>query len=311
MLEEPVPAGKRSRAKSGVSNFTKHQILLDLFYYHYLSLPQIIKLRFSQGSKTTARDYMHQLHQDHLVQVLPLYQHSFQGANPGRPTSVFTAARAGLTYLAQVGLSDGRRYHPVEEMAKSQFFLKHTLLVNDTLISAVWLTRTNPQFAISRMIHERQMEEYRLRVKTKDQKQRQSAKLDLYLEWDIDLDGDTAKYHLGIEIDRGTENKRQFSEKIQVIIKSTEDNFLKLFGVGCPWLAILTTHSQKRADDIVEWIKEELAILKAQDLSPMFFVRFADPSKISPEELFLSPLWKKLSYQEGRWQTSWSPVLPS
>jgi len=136
-------------------------LLQALMRYHYISVQQACRLLYSAGSLTYTQTKLRQLWESGYCERLFLPRAIQHGSAPG----VYSLSRQGFHYLANGLLEEGYR-RTLGRHHWSYLFLKHTLMVNDVLITAELLERKVPSIVVARMLHELDLKRTPLRITT-------------------------------------------------------------------------------------------------------------------------------------------------
>jgi hypothetical protein len=265
---------------------SEDRILRSLARYHYLSAPQVCKLFYSPGSLTYVQTKLNTLAtQGYLLRLfLP------RPARYGRPLSVFTLARKGINYLSDVGVTVIKRFQPSEERDRSYLHLSHTLALNEILIAAELLCNSVDTISIDQLEHEQDLKRNPLSVKDVDGSVI-SVIPDAWIQFiAVGEDGRRYKYPITVELDRGTIEQKAFRRKVRGLTESLKGAYIKRFGSSAITIALVTTTSQKRVDDMVKWTMAELQMMHMEPMGPSFRFTAVDISEMPPT-LFLETIW--------------------
>jgi hypothetical protein len=215
---------------------------------------------------------------------------------------VYTLTRKGREYATRLlGTPTAKRFRPAEERdkARNEFFLKHTLAVTDVLIAAQLLNQTTPGITLNRIYTERAL------------RRKISVTLDstlhsrtIYVEPDASLDflltetwhekPETWQDFVHIEVYRTLPPAQwHFKQKIQgYVTYATLGQHEALFHTPALSIAVFAA-TEPMAGTLKCWTEEALAELKRPDEGDMFFFDSVDVANASPEEMYLTRVWKQ------------------
>ncbi|MBE0610053.1 MAG: replication-relaxation family protein [Dehalococcoidia bacterium] len=259
-------------------------VLRAAFRYYYLSSRQVCRLLYSPGSLTYVQMKLKRLSDAGFLQRIWLPRPAAHGSAP----SVYTLARKGLNHLARAGVDvDRRRYRPSEQREHTYLFLGHTLAVNDVLISAELLGRSQPGYELARMLHERDLK--RTPVHVEDEDGRMIAVVpDGWL--DIRVDG-AYQVCLALELDRGTEEQKVWRRKVRGLLAYANGPYQEAFQTKSLTVAVVATPGDKRLLQLIHWTESELAVRHEQAQGGLFVFTAvgSDPAELA--DLFFSRRW--------------------
>ena len=265
-------------------------LLKALARYHYLSAQQACRLLYSPGSLTYSQSKLKRLWEWGYCERLFLPRASQHGSAPG----VYALSNRGYRYLASHGLVDEGRYgRPPGRRHWSYLFLKHTLMVNDVLITVELLEHQLPRVAVAKMLHELDLKRTPLRLTVNGEKL--SVVPDGYVELQIDR-----RYQqcIALEIDRGTEGPKRWQSKVRGWIAASQGPYQQRFGTESLTVIVIALPDVARLDHLLRWTEEELEEAQARNSADLF--RFASLSEemLRPEVMFLGP---------GQWYCPFEP----
>ncbi len=275
------------------------QILQAVYTYQYLTLAQITRLFFSarsQRSKNHAGQYVKRLAEAQWLVRFPL-----PSTQKGNRAYVYTLAYKGLKYLHTLGFDvspSSRQAKP----APSYQHMQHTLCLNDVLIAAALLPRRVPTVLLCDMQHEWILKQKPLHVPSPDTPgngrmhsgwQLTSVIPDAWLDFRLCLNGITYQTAVWLELDRGSEEQKQFRRKVRGLYHaSRSETYRQEFDAQNIIIAFATTAGEKRREQLRQWTKQELSVLgKISDADLLLFTSLPPTGDLDPEWLFLSPVW--------------------
>ncbi len=124
---------------------------IGLYHLHMATAKQLCTLHYSEGSYKHVRAMLrtlcdHGYVQDDAVPTKRL-----------RSPYYYTLAKLGFEYLKRAGLDVNEAFRAAKEVDKAALFAKHTLELNDIIISAALLKRSAPSYWLESFIHEREL----------------------------------------------------------------------------------------------------------------------------------------------------------
>ena len=261
-------------------------ILRALARFHYLTAEQIRRLLYGRGVITYARKRLKALVDAKYVERLEQPHPS----RTGSAANVFRLATKGYNFLEELGVPVVRL--PGERPA-SYLYYRHTLALNDTLIAAELLTRTFPQLRINRLVHERELKHTSVKVELSSGKT-VGVIPDAYLQLhEAEAIGPGFWYDLVVELDMGTTDQREWRQKVEALLVYGVGPYRQALGAASITIAVLTPLGDRRATELLSWTEDELARLGRQEYGAWFCVCGVDAAQVSPEELFLAPIWRQ------------------
>lgn len=126
----------------------------------------------------------------------------------------YTLAQKGARYLSGLGLDVPDSFRSSKETGKSYLHLGHTLEVNDLLIAAMLLAKTDPRLSLASFLHERVLKQQPYTAE--GPKGKATIIPDAYLTFAMATsDGRQRRFPVLLELDRGTEEKQHFRHRIR------------------------------------------------------------------------------------------------
>lgn len=256
-------------------------ILRAVYRYHFLTIDQLTRLLYSKGARTTASTRLKRLADaEYLTRsVIPTRQ--------GNGPAVYSLARKGMQFLADLGFAIPKRARASEERAYSYLFFAHTLAVGDLLIAAELLAAAHPDaIVIEQFRHERDLK--RQPVYIEDGAEGKLAVIpDGYLSLVL-----AGQYRMcfAFELDRGTEDQQAWRRKVRALLRYVQGPYQAAFGTDNLTVCVVATPGKARMQQLVAWTAAELDALGKRQEADLF--RFAAPvPDLTPEQLFLGAGW--------------------
>jgi hypothetical protein len=267
------------------------KILCALGEFDYLTAAQVTRLCYATGSLTYVKATLKSLVDAGLVDSLG-----------GRGTSlprVYTPTGTGYTVASMTqGQPQAKRVRRTEEATKAQnvYFLQHTIAVTDILIAAKLLSQSVPDITLQRMYLERELKRkiyLELPVVIGNGK---TERRTLCLEPDAAVDfviKDKWQDFFHIEMYRTHLREYRFKQKIAGYAHYAASAIhQELFATPALAIAVFCASPQLAAT-LKRWTEEVLQAVQQPDLGERFCFTNVDPGAVSPEELYLAPLWEQ------------------
>ena len=201
-----------------------------------------------------------------------------------------------------------RRVKPTEEEKKAGnlFFLRHTIAVTDVLIAARLLTQRVPGLVLNRMYLERELKRkiyVQIPVSMSNGKtERRTVCLEPDAAVDFIMQGKWQEF-FHIEVYRTHLREYRFKRKIAgYAAYAASAIHQELFHTPALAIAVFCASSQL-AGTLKHWTEEVLQEVQQPGLEERFFFTYLDPGAVSPEELYLAPVW------EQAFSTTKTPLL--
>jgi len=274
------------KSKQHILTAVDYDILKLTHEYHFLTVSQVTRLRYSSGSETTCQDRLKRLFNAGVLDRVQLPH-----VGTGNTEYLYTLSTKGRKELQPFGISNFTRYRPAETHTLKLPHFQHLRTLNDFLIAARLLCRSHPDITLVSMLHDLDMKRTPMRV-TLD---RQELKIvpDGFLDFRLSIAGRLYAMPVWVEIDRGTEWGNTLKLKLQKIIYAVQSlAFADLFGVSSVTVAIATIH-QNRVDLMRSFMRDELQRLGLLHLSNVFLFTPL-PEEVEPLTLFTAPVWQTI-----------------
>jgi hypothetical protein len=274
-------------------------ILQAVYTYQYLTLAQITRLFFSarsQRSKNHAGQYLKRLAEEQW-----LIRFRLPSTHKGNRAYVYTLSYKSLKYLHTLGF-DASPSCRKDKPAPSYQHMHHLLCLNDVLIAAAILPKRVPNILLYDMQHEWMLKQKPLHVPSPDTPSNgwkrsgthmASVIPDAWIDFRLCLNGITYQTAVWLELDRGTEEQKQFRRKVRGLYQaSCSETYRQEFGAQNITIAFATTAGEKRREQLRQWTRQELSVLqKISDADLLLFTSLPQTYDLDPEWLFLSPVW--------------------
>ena len=279
-----------TRSAAGITR-AHDRILRALGRLHYLTAKQLTRLLFTPGM---TRDVQRWLSDLKLKRYVASEEGFSRGA--GRPAAIYALDRGGREYVAALGIWLPDRHRRSEQGRLKRLFHEHTLALNDTLISLELLARQDPRLWLAEVVHEQRLKREKIAVAWPDGTRR-FAEPDAWVDLRI---GHAARppwrTPLLIELDRGTEEQRQFRAKIRTLLALLDGPYATTFQTEYATVAIVVADPERpeqRRDQLLAWTVAELRALGREEAGALFFVSANDPATIPPAAMWCAPHWHR------------------
>lgn len=254
--------------------------------YHFLTAEQLTRLLFRPGSLAYVRAKLKRLADAGYLDRLHL-----PTATAGNAPFVFSLAAPGIGYLTETGEETGAKwFRPVEQHERSYLFLSHTLAVNDFLIAAHLLSRTEPRVVLATMRHERDLRREPVTVTTAA-----GERLGIVPDGWVDLHiAGESRLCLALELDRGTVEERAWKRKLRGLIAYADGPYQQQFGTPSLTILIATTTGPSRCTAIRRWCEQVLhEVHREADADVFLLTSLPEGAPPDPQTLFLRPVWQQ------------------
>lgn len=269
---------KASRALSAHDD----ALLRAVYTYQFVTVEQVTRLLYRAGSLKYVRRRLRG-----LVDVGYLQRLRLPSVGIGNTSYLYTLARRGIGYLTAAGYSDFARFRPSEQREHSYLFLTHTLRVNDFLIAAQLLTRSNPDVILADMRHERQLRRTPIKVKTSSG-ETIGVVPDGWLDFHI---RGQDRMSIVLELDRGTVEREAFKRKIRGLLAYADGPYQAFFGSQSLTVAFAVTAGARRMELLREWCEQVLTDVRQERPELFLFGVLPPDGELDPTALFLSAMW--------------------
>jgi hypothetical protein len=266
------------------------RFILDLVAFDYLTVRQLLLL---EGYASTSLTYGQELIKSLVAAkyALPLV-----GTAVNQPR-IYTLTEKGRHYASILGMPTHKRFRPAEEAekARSGYFIRHTVLINDVLIAARLLTQTVPGITLSRLYTERELKRKIFVTLTREQAVGRGTPRTICLEPDASvrfLIKETWEDFFHIEVYRNLPPAEwRFKQKVLgYVTTATSGQHQTLFHTESLSIAVFA-QTEEMAATLREWTEE--ALQQQPDDGGRFFFSSLNVANASPTEMFLSPVWEQ------------------
>lgn len=260
-------------------------ILRAVARYHYLTAEQVRRLFYAKGVITYVRARLKRLAEGGHLQRVPLRR---TGPAGGAPYAYRLGPR-GRAYLEALGIEVLARYRPSEQPL--DYFLEHTLCVNDALMAFELVARSHAQVELVGMRHERVLKRQPVTVELPDGG-RQTLIPDGWVALHV-ADGD-GRYQacFALELDRGHVEQKRWRRKVAALVAWwTTGAYTAAFQAHSLTIAVVATPGEGRRIELLRWTAAELSELEQQDQADLFRVTGVAADQVSPAAFVLAPSW--------------------
>lgn len=260
---------------------------LGLYHLHLATAEQLCRLHYSMNSVKAVKAKLRKLVDHGFVQIDELPTKRL------RSPYHYLLDTKGVAYLKAIGLDVHEAFRGSKETHTSSLFVTHALELNDIVISAALLKRSNPNYWLESFIHERELKHRP--YKASWQGGRFSLIPDVFLIFRMIVpDGRQRRIPIVIEHDRGSEEQQYFRRRIRAyLIMLRNEGYKELFGVGSITVAFTTSAGVERLKKMREWTAKELeAAGETQFRSHFYFTLLERP--IDPYQVWVNTTWLPL-----------------
>lgn len=255
---------------------------LGLYHLHIATAKQLCRLHYSMGSIKAVKAKLRKLCDQGYVQL---------DAIPTKFTRspyYYALDKLGMQYLQQAGMDVNLYFRSSKEVNKHALFIEHTLEVNDILIAAALLKRSNASYWLDSFMHERSLKHNPYKVSW--QGGRFALIPDAFLDFRVRVPEGLRRMPILLEHDRGSEEQKYFRRRIRAYLTLLKtETFKKLFQVRSVTVAFTTTAGQSRLGRLREWTRQELQN-EPKEVGLMFcFTALEKP--LEPQTIWLAPRW--------------------
>jgi hypothetical protein len=284
------------------------RIISALAAFEYLTASQVTRLLYAPSSIKHVQEQLKLLVDQGLAITI--------GGRAVHLPLIYTLTSNGRHYAASLGVPTGKRFRPSEEADKGHnpYFLKHMMAVTEVLISARLLADSLPDIELSHMLTERQL------------------KRKIHVELPVEPNEDGTRFQtIAIEPDAGVHltiteawhetpqlwadfffielyrnlppREWRFKQKIAgYVFYATSGWHERFFQTPALSIAVIA-QTYQMATTLKHWTEQVLTQMQRPEEGEWFFFTSLDPASVSPEELFLSPVW------ESAFGTAKTPLL--
>jgi hypothetical protein len=263
------------------------QMPIGLYHLHLASAEQLCRLHYSMGSVKAVRAKLRTLCDHKYVQF---------DATPTkqlRSPYYYTLDKLGFEYLQAAGLDVNKSFRSAKEVDKAYLFAKHTLELNDIIISAALLKRSHPSYWLESFIHERELKHRPYKVSWSSGGF--SLIPDIFLIFRMIVpDGRQRRVPIVIEHDRGSEEQQYFRRRIRAYLHMLRnEGYKELFGVGGITIAFTTSAGVERLKKMREWTATELQETGEMQYRNLFYFTLLE-RPIDPYQVWVNTTWLPL-----------------
>jgi hypothetical protein len=255
------------------------KILRALGRYQLLTRDQLTRLLYRPSSTTFVGEHLTRLTRLGYLRLGRLPLAIPVGGTPG----YWTLAGPGRRFVAEAGVAlPPERDRPLT----SPLHLRHLLELNDALIALELLSRFGPRIALEGVRHERLLRRAAPRVVLPDGR----ATTVVPDAW-VDLLVDDAPMGIALELDRGSEDERQWRRKVGALLALAAGPYRDAFAADSMTVAVIATTGARRVAELVRWTEAELTARGKPAWGELFWLTGAVPAATDPAALFLGARW--------------------
>lgn len=267
--------------------FAVLQICRGLYHLHMASAEQLCRLHHKMGSFKYVREMLRILSEHKYVQ---LDATPIKSLKDTLSPYFYALDKLGFEYLEAAGLDVYKPFRTSKEVDKAYIFVKHTLELNDIIISAALLKRSSQSCWLETFKHERELK--RRPYTATLQGGRFNLISDALLIFrQTRPDGRQRRLPIVIEHDRGSEEENYFRRRIRAYtVMLRKEGYKELFGVGGITIAFTTSAGVERLKKMREWTARELEETgETQYRNLFYFTLIQNP--IDPYQVWVNTTW--------------------
>ena len=262
-------------------------VLAMVGLYTYVTSKQATRRLYSPSSPKYANKLLKDLTDTGYLQKVNWIE---KGPSAGQPEAVWSLTPKGRKALTELDLPISVR--PKSRTDHGQIFMAHSAAVNEVLITAELFARDEPNVELTGFLHEQALKRYQITVPLAGKTA--TVTPDGWVHYTIDeIDG-----ALLFEVDRGTEDRTKWQQKILAILellKEPESIYSEYFGEETVQVAVVvrslpsqrTKAPQERCAELLEWTETTAS----SAWGPLFSFTPVDPVSVTPREFFTEKHW--------------------
>jgi len=258
--------------------------------YHYLTVPQLQRLLYQGRLRSYVQGSLNKLqaagYVDSKDQTLV--------SDTGRPLRVWTFTTQGARTLSQMGFSDLPVMH--QRLNRSAFMLDHDLDVNDAMIVCELLS-TRYSVELIGFKTDNQLHKTPTSVILPD-----GSKTNVIPDGWVCYGFGGTKAAYAIEVDRGTENRFKWQNKVRSFVAFASGNpspYEIAFGEKSLTVLVIVKPAQLRSikepqarlEDLKRWTEAELLVLGKQNWGSLFRFTVQRTDQTDPSIFFGGAHW--------------------
>ncbi|HLW02170.1 MAG TPA: replication-relaxation family protein [Ktedonobacterales bacterium] len=258
------------------------QVPLGIAQLHLATAKQIMRLHYKAGSeKFVTKRLMELVRGGYLQCDAMAEQHRTGNRITYSARYYYTLAQKGKSYVGVAGKDREAVQRAVKRTSEHDIFIRHSLEVNDLLISAMLIRRVAPAFWLEDFQSEHELKQHPYKIG------RSELAPDLYLNLQTrDADG-LLQRPMVLEHDRATEDQYDFRGKVRkYLVFLRQEGYRQMFGVSRLTVVFTTFKGQEHAERLQRWTKAEVG---SEPIGRLFYFAALQPP-LSPS-LWLEPCW--------------------
>lgn len=259
-------------------------MLRAIYAYQFLTTEQVTRLLYSRGSLWNVGARLKR-----LAEAGYLHRRRVPTINTGNTPFVYSLGRFGMRYLREAGISEFPRFRPSERLELGFYALRHNLLLNDVLIAAALLAEEVPELVLAEMRHDWRLKRSPVRVQLAEGLQRDVVP-DAWLDYHI---RQTARMSICLELDRGTEEEKQWKRKLRALLAFASGPYQSSYNTESLTIAFATDAGEYRLSKMKTWTEQVLAQEQASADAELFLFTALSQGELNPQSLFLGQVWQQ------------------
>ena len=298
-MKQVKPQQKKSYQLTGVD----FDILKLVHEFHFLTVAQIVTLRYSKNSFPTARIRLKDLFDNKYLE-----RRHLPHMTTGNTEYIYYLSTKGQKTLQEAGFTGFSRVRKDEIEQMKYPHLEHVLALNDVLIAARLLTRDVPHISLVDMRHDLDLKKTPVRVTVERRPpygDRVDEKVTVIPDGWLDfrmavVDRPKPRRRcIVLELDRGTTSIAPFKAKLRALYYyAISEEYQELFGTDLCMVAYATTAGTLRLQSMIEWCEQELEQQRLEHEANLYRFACLPDGDIDPKRLFCEPVFYKPFEQE-------------
>jgi hypothetical protein len=247
--------------------------------YFLLSAEQVRRLFYGKGSITWAKD---------RLRLLTKYEYASVLDNKAKGEYVYRLGPEGLKLCRKLDEPVPRRLR-LYQSSDSEYYVPHTLAINDVLISADLLARTQQAVTVLDLIHEKQMAAIKVPV---GGGRMEGVITDGILTFSIVEGGEKFEQTFFLEIDMGYRRTRWMT-KVCRLISYGKEAYKKHYDTPFFTVAVITPLGEAHLRNLKRWTEDVFTEdgLRGTAIEKSFVFTAAPAATIHPASFWLGTSW--------------------
>src|SRR5258708_5969500 len=236
---------------------------VGIYHLQLTTADQLCRLHYKPGTLKTVKRRLKQLVDQRYIRAdaAPVKQRR-EDHITFSSRYYYTLTPKGLRYLKLLGMDTSEAHRPRERL-KHTLFIEHVMELNDVLIAAALLARSQPDsgYYLAGFTHEQVLKRHPYVVAGQQHGRRAFAIIpDAVLDFRRLMPNGGYQYTpVLLEHDRGTEQQQYFRQRIRAYIAFlTSGVYQELFNTNAVNIAFTTFEGERRREQMRAWTLQEL-----------------------------------------------------